>query len=650
MSKSIFLISLLYICINVVSAETLSNISVTSPIFTNSINESKYPIHILQNEEISTNKSIGDNLKGLSGISNADYGAAVGQPVIRGLTGNRTRLLSDNVNISDLSGLSGDHINDIDLNNISHIEVLRGPSSIFTQGGTSGGIVNIISEIISKQKYSNEIIKLDYTSVNNGYGHNFLFKKNLFNTNIFFSFNNKHLDNYSLPDGSLFDEGVKKRTLSNSDHKNQNINFGLSFPREWGYFGISFKNTDGIYGIPFHAEEEEEEEEEEGEHRIFSKVENETYTLKGMLNNIKYFNSVDYSFRDTNSFLKEHEEDGAASLNSNSKNISAKFNLDDELYEKRFLLQYDRTKSPMTSAYLPSSVSYDRSISYFLRTKNKPYELDFAGRYESNSRDSSNQRYGDTSISFGTSLSQNIGNSFFYSLGYAHISRSASIAELFANGVHGATQRYERGNNNMSREVSRNIELALQYSFNEIDMNLNLYRNGINNFIYLKDESTETSGKTDANWRQKDAVMQGYELSMSKLYDIGSGALMVKLSRDDISGIFDNNTYIPRMTPAKNVLSLEYENKKNDTYRLDFIYTESQGDMSSIETKTNSYINLDLGYSKKIIFDSHKSLIIDMYGNNVLNKTIRNHTSLVKDNVPMAGANFGIDVSLRYKF
>ena len=650
MPKNIFLISLLYICINAVSAETLSNISVTSPIFTNSINESKYPIHILQNEEISTNKSIGDNLKGLSGISNADYGAAVGQPVIRGLTGNRTRLLSDNVNISDLSGLSGDHINDIDLNNISHIEILRGPSSIFTQGGTSGGIVNIISEIISKQKYSNEIIKLDYTSVNNGYGHNFLFKKNLFNTNIFFSFNNKHLDNYSLPDGSLFDEGVKKRTLSNSDHKNQNINFGLSFPREWGYFGISFKNTDGIYGIPFHAEEEEEEEEEEGEHRIFSKVENETYTLKGMLNNIKYFNSVDYSFRDTNSFLKEHEEDGAASLNSNSKNISAKFNLDDELYEKRFLLQYDRTKSPMTSAYLPSSVSYDRSISYFLRTKNKPYELDFAGRYESNSRDSSNQRYGDTSISFGTSLSQNIGNSFFYSLGYAHISRSASIAELFANGVHGATQRYERGNNNMSREVSRNIELALQYSFNEIDMNLNLYRNGINNFIYLKDESTETSGKTDANWRQKDAVMQGYELSMSKLYDIGSGALMVKLSRDDISGIFDDNTYIPRMTPAKNVLSLEYENKKNDTYRLDFIYTESQGDMSSIETKTNSYINLDLGYSKKIIFDSHKSLIIDMYGNNVLNKTIRNHTSLVKDNVPMAGANFGIDVSLRYKF
>ena len=85
-------------------------------------------------------------------------------------------------------------------------------------------------------------------------------------------------------------------------------------------------------------------------------------------------------------------------------------------------------------------------------------------------------------------------------------------------------------------------------------------------------------------------------------------------------------------------------------YHLDFIYTESQGDMSSIETKTNSHVDLDIGYTKKIIFDSHKDLIINLYGNNILNNTVRNHSSFVKDNVPMPGANFGIDVSLGYTF
>jgi len=650
MSRNIFIFSLLFICIDLVSAETLTEVEVNSPMFTNSINENKYPIHIIQNEEISSSKSLGDNLKELSGMTNADYGAAVGQPSIRGLTGNRTKILSNGMTVNDLSSLSADHINNVDLNNISHIEVLRGSSSIFSYGGTSGGIVNVISDIISETNYDADILKYDYTSVNNGYGNNFLLKRNLYDTNIFFSINNKHLDNYSIPKGSLYEEGLDKGTLANSDYKTQNINLGISFPRQWGYFGLAFENNDGVYGIPFHAEEEEEHEEEEEEHRIFTKVETETYTLKGKYNKSSYFNSIDYSLRDSNSFLKEHEEDGSASLDSNSKSLSVKFNLDNDLYEKRLLLQYDRTKSPMKTAYIPSSVSYDRSIAYFARTKNKPYEIDFAGRYESNSRDSQNQRYGDTSISFGTSIAHNLTESLFYNIGYAHISRTPSIAELFANGTHGPTQRYERGNNNLSREVSRNIELVLQYSLDEIDLDLNLYRNDMNNFIYLADQSTTTSGKTDANWSQKNGVIQGYELSVSRNYNIGNGDLLVKFSRDDISGIFDNNTYIPRITPAKNVLSLKYENQKNDAYHLDFIYTESQGDMSSIETKTNSHVDLDIGYTKKIIFDSHKDLIINIYGNNILNNTIRNHSSFVKNEVPMPGANFGIDVSLGYTF
>ena len=121
---------------------------------------------------------------------------------------NSSLILSNNIAVNDLSSLSADHINNVDLNNISHIEVIRGPSSIFTHGGTSGGIVNIISDIISGKKYEKDILKYDYSSVNNGYANNFLFKRNLFNTNIFFSINNKHLDNYGIPKGSKFEEGI----------------------------------------------------------------------------------------------------------------------------------------------------------------------------------------------------------------------------------------------------------------------------------------------------------------------------------------------------------------------------------------------------------------------------------------------------------
>ncbi|MBT6734577.1 MAG: hypothetical protein HOA86_03320, partial [Gammaproteobacteria bacterium] len=48
--------------------------------------------------------------------------------------------------------------------------------------------------------------------------------------------------------------------------------------------------------------------------------------------------------------------------------------------------------------------------------------------------------------------------------------------------------------------------------------------------------------------------------------------------------------------------------------------------------------------------DSNKDLVFNLYGNNILNKTIRNHSSLIKDHVPVQGANYGIDVSMRYNF
>ena len=58
---------------------------------------------------LSASKSIGSNIKSVPGVSNSDYGVAIGQPVIRGLGGDRVKVLSNNDYISDLSYFSADH-------------------------------------------------------------------------------------------------------------------------------------------------------------------------------------------------------------------------------------------------------------------------------------------------------------------------------------------------------------------------------------------------------------------------------------------------------------------------------------------------------------------------------------------------------------
>ena len=647
MIRSILSLAVLVFSISSI-ADELSGIDVKSSMFTNSIEESKYPLHIIENDFISDVNSLGKNLENLPGVSNADYGPAIGQPVIRGLSGSRTKVMLNNDIVNSLMHLSADHLNNVNIQEISHIEILRGPSSIFAGSGASGGIVNVVSDVISGDKYDNDVTSYDYYSVNNGFGHNVTIKRNILNTNIFFNINNKHLKNQNLPHGTKFEEGLFKGTLANSDYKDQNMIVGISMPQTWGYIGFSFENNDGNYGIPFHAEEEEEEHhEEEEEHRVHSKVESETYTIKGKIDTIPFFNSMDFSLVDSNAFLREHEEDGSASLDNNLTAVSGKFNLDSSNYERRVLVEYARTKSPMTDAYIPPSIAYDRSISFFQRNLGKPYELDFAIRYESNSRDNHNQRYGDTSLNLGSSLLYKLSESTNLYLGYSHVSRSPNIAELFANGSHGPTQRYERGNSQLSREVSRGAEIGLTTEYKDFEIDLRLYDNDINNYIYLKDRTTSTGGKTDADWRQKDATFRGYELSISKSYDIANGLLQATLSTDDVSAVFDDNTYVPRAVPAKTVLSLQFDTQNNETFTADLSYTDDQGDFSSIETKTNSYVGLDMKYSRGIRL-AGSDMLISVFGENLTNSSQRNHSSFVKNEVPLQGVRVGLELSVDY--
>ena len=82
-------------------------------------------LHVIDGQSIATDasQSIGASLDDLVGVSSSDYGAAVGQPIIRGMSGSSVRVLNNGVVVRDVSGLGPDHINDVDLNNIQQIEV-----------------------------------------------------------------------------------------------------------------------------------------------------------------------------------------------------------------------------------------------------------------------------------------------------------------------------------------------------------------------------------------------------------------------------------------------------------------------------------------------------------------------------------------------
>ena len=96
--------------------------------------------------------TLGETLDNLAGMANSSFGPNVGRPVIRGMDGDRIRILQNSGANMDVSGLSNDHAVPIDPLTTERIEVLRGPATLLYGGSAIGGVVNVIDNRIARER------------------------------------------------------------------------------------------------------------------------------------------------------------------------------------------------------------------------------------------------------------------------------------------------------------------------------------------------------------------------------------------------------------------------------------------------------------------------------------------------------------------
>ena len=96
--------------------------------------------------------TFGETLDNLPGIANSSFGPNVGRPTIRGMDGDRIRILQNSGANMDVSGLSFDHAVPIDPLTTERIEILRGPATLLYGGSAIGGVVNVIDNRIARER------------------------------------------------------------------------------------------------------------------------------------------------------------------------------------------------------------------------------------------------------------------------------------------------------------------------------------------------------------------------------------------------------------------------------------------------------------------------------------------------------------------
>jgi iron complex outermembrane receptor protein len=190
-----------------ITAQDTEEVIVTSSFIDQNLSEISNPLHVVSGEEIKTSasESLGESIDDLLGISSTDYGSAVGQPIIRGMSGARVKILENGMVNRDVSGLGADHLNDLDLSNVQQIEIVRGPSSLLYANGSIGGIINVVDNSISKKDFeeSKLLVGSESQSVNEGQSHNISFEDNLGGINLTLSYKNSDFGNFDIPNGAI---------------------------------------------------------------------------------------------------------------------------------------------------------------------------------------------------------------------------------------------------------------------------------------------------------------------------------------------------------------------------------------------------------------------------------------------------------------
>ena len=659
-------------------------------------------------------QSLGESLDDLLGVGTSDYGAAVGHPIIRGLGGTRVKVLNNGRVNRDVSGLGADHVVEIDFNNIQQIEVVRGPSSLFYANGSSGGIINVVDNTIARKDFTESDLTVGYEvqSVNNGNIGELSYENNFGGLNFSLGYRDTDFENYEIPYGAIIHEEHEEeeeeghheeeheenpKFLPNTDSATESYKFGVSKTGDWGYLGVSARGLETLYGIPFHGEEHEEEE-GHGEHeeeRIFANTDSDSFNLEGSYNirNNWLLEKVDYYAAATEYSLKEqhaeeahHEEEeeeeghdheeGPTEFKNDASEVGAVISFVSDQYSQRMMLNAIQEDVSIIGheAFMKPSDNREFSFGYYLSRDTGLFDWHFGLRHDRISRKGAVAHHEEeeeedhheheeeheeevdkfkkefNTDSMALTLTRDLNDYLEMSLDLASVERAPSAIELYMNGPHLATGRYEEGNTNLQIERSRNIDFTLAYQQNAFFGSMTIFQNNIDNFIYLTDTGKKEMKMPLAQYKQKDAQLSGIELQFGAAFPFYNGDLELSIARDSVSGEFTDGTYIPRMMPARNIFSVNY---KRNTLEFDMSFkdVEKQDKYSisnPLESMTKGYQMLDMKLTQKLVTDSGRVVQASIFGKNMLDEVARNHTSWVKNEVPLPGKNVGINFRVTF--
>ena len=682
--RSVSAASLLLSMSAAASAQTNSSnalndeIIVTGSPLTTTVDEAITGVSVLTGEELSRRLAgtIGETLKNEPGVSSTFFGAGASRPIIRGQGGDRVRVLLNGIGSIDASSASPDHAVAAEPAQAERIEVLRGASLLRYGSSGSGGIINVIDGRIPTELPEDGIdgaVRIGASSVDNGreaagsvdFGAGNL----VFHVDGTF----RETDDYEIPgfaESAEFraleeaeeggeEEGEEEEeafgSLDNSQTKSTSITGGVSYVGERGFFGVAVHKFDSDYGIPGgheegEEEEEEEGEEEEGEEQVTIDLDqtrvdvNGALEIDGFIEKVQFFGGyADYEHTEFEApgevgtvFTNEGYEARLEAIQRENNGWAAAYGI--QLRNRDF-------SAIGEEAFVPPTETDQIGIYTFQEIELGQFHLEGAARYENTQQENSvtNQDVDFDLISLSAGGDVHLTEAIRFGGTVFRTERAPTTEELFSDGPHLATSQFEIGDPNLGKETATGVEAALRYRQDGRYLTLNAFYTDYSDYIFETETGEVEDGLDVFQFVGEDATFRGFEVQGgADLAQFGSFTLKADALAEYVRAKTDSGD-LPRIPPLSVLTGIEADSERFN-FRAELDYAAEQNKIEVFEIPTDDYALVNLFATWRAPAGT-QDVRLSLSVLNLLDDDARQHTSFLKDTVPLPGRNVRFSIA-----
>jgi iron complex outermembrane receptor protein len=612
--------------------------------------------------------SLAETLADQPGLSSTWFGPNANRPVIRGLDGDRVRMLANAGNSFDASALSYDHAVPIDPLVVERIEVLRGPAAMLYGGSAIGGVVNAIDNRIPRApvKELGGAAEVRLGGALRERGAAALVETGNGRWAIHADVFGRETDNLRVPRFVPLEDGApleESREVRNSASRAKGGALGASFTHDSGHVGIAVDRYDSHYGIV-------------AEPDVTIRMQRDHLALDGE------WRMPDSPLRSVRARLGrtvyEHREiEGSGevgtvfSTRGNEARVEAEHAPLGPL-RGAFGAQWEDSDFSALGeeAFVPSTTTRKQGLfvleeaAWPLGTLSGGARLERARVASAGDADPAAGQFGPAQQRSFSLRSASLANLWKFAPGWslattlASTERAPTSFELHASGVHAATGAYERGDPALGVERGRNLDVALRWAQGDSELRIGAFESRFSRFITLAATGTsidvvDADGNVESVpeyvFRSARARLRGIELQGRHRVAAAGWALELRAQIDLVRGDdLDRGEPLPRLAPARLRLGVD---ATQGPWRLSASgeHAQRQRRVPSTDTATPGHTLVDVAAARRFDWGGRDALVFVKLAN-VGNVLARSASSIptVRDLAPLPGRSIKAGVRVDF--